>query len=98
MKAYSVLLTGLAADKKVHYLQRGVGHYGVFNGSRFRAEVAPRIADFMLTLARPAPPVRAREASLAAARLILPWPAAGYPPIQKLGRIFFLTGAFSKHS
>ena len=24
---------------------RGVGHYGVFNGSRFRAEIAPRIAD-----------------------------------------------------
>jgi poly(3-hydroxybutyrate) depolymerase len=24
-----------------------VGHYGVFNGSRFRAEIAPRIVDFM---------------------------------------------------
>jgi len=24
-------------DKKAHYLQLGVGHYGVFNGSRFRA-------------------------------------------------------------
>jgi poly(3-hydroxybutyrate) depolymerase len=27
-----------------------VGHYGVFNGSRFRAEIAPRIADFILNL------------------------------------------------
>ena len=36
-------------ERKAHYLQLGVGHYGVFNGSRFRAEVAPRIADFMLT-------------------------------------------------
>ena len=27
----------------------GVGHYGVFNGSRFRAEIAPRIADFVLS-------------------------------------------------
>ena len=26
-----------------------VGHYGVFNGSRFRAEIAPRIADFVLS-------------------------------------------------
>jgi poly(3-hydroxybutyrate) depolymerase len=34
----------------VHHLQLGVGHYGVFNGSRFRSEIAPRIADFMLTL------------------------------------------------
>jgi poly(3-hydroxybutyrate) depolymerase len=34
-------------EKRVHYLQPKVGHYGVFNGSRFRAEVAPRIADFI---------------------------------------------------
>ena len=26
----------------------GVGHYGVFNGSRFRSEIAPRIAEFIL--------------------------------------------------
>jgi poly(3-hydroxybutyrate) depolymerase len=32
---------------KVHYTQMGVGHYGVFNGSRFRSEIAPRIADFI---------------------------------------------------
>jgi len=24
-----------------------VGHYGIFNGSRFRTEIAPRIAAFM---------------------------------------------------
>jgi poly(3-hydroxybutyrate) depolymerase len=34
---------------KVHYMQPAVGHYGVFNGSRFRAEIAPRIADFVLS-------------------------------------------------
>jgi poly(3-hydroxybutyrate) depolymerase len=43
------LCANLPAAKKVHYLQPGVGHYGVFNGSRFRAEIAPRIADFMLS-------------------------------------------------
>ena len=47
------LCTNLPADKKRHYLQPGVGHYGVFNGSRFRAEVAPRIADFILSVERP---------------------------------------------
>jgi poly(3-hydroxybutyrate) depolymerase len=31
----------------VHYLQHEVGHYGVFNGSRYRAEIAPRIRDFI---------------------------------------------------
>jgi poly(3-hydroxybutyrate) depolymerase len=43
------LCVNLPADRKVHYLQPGVGHYGVFNGSRFRAEIAPRIADFILS-------------------------------------------------
>ena len=33
--------------KREHYLQPEVGHYGVFNGYRFRAEIAPRIAAFI---------------------------------------------------
>ena len=43
------LCTGLPESKRVHYLQKGVGHYGVFNGSRFRSEIAPRISDFIAT-------------------------------------------------
>ena len=43
------LLANLPDDLKTHWLQPGVGHYGVFNGSRFRAEIAPRIADFVLS-------------------------------------------------
>ena len=43
------LCVNIPADKRVHYLQPAVGHYGVFNGSRFRAEIAPRIADFALS-------------------------------------------------
>lgn len=43
------LCTGLAADWKIHYTQPGVGHYGVFNGSRWRSEICPRLADFILT-------------------------------------------------
>ena len=30
-------------------MQPAVGHDDVFNGSRFRAEIAPRIADFVLS-------------------------------------------------
>lgn len=30
-----------------HYVQPKVGHYGVFNGSRFRAQIAPRILNFV---------------------------------------------------
>jgi poly(3-hydroxybutyrate) depolymerase len=48
-KAAHQLLSRLPDELKAHWLQPGVGHYGVFNGSRFRAEIAPRIADFVLT-------------------------------------------------
>ncbi|HTV36569.1 MAG TPA: polyhydroxyalkanoate depolymerase [Xanthobacteraceae bacterium] len=44
------LCANIPADRKAHWLQTNVGHYGVFNGSRFRAEIAPRIADFVLSM------------------------------------------------
>jgi poly(3-hydroxybutyrate) depolymerase len=44
------LCVNIPAEKRVHYLQPKVGHYGVFNGSRFRAEIQPRISDFMVSL------------------------------------------------
>ena len=43
------LTVNLPAAKRAHYLQKGVGHYGVFNGSRFRTEIVPRIAEFIGT-------------------------------------------------
>jgi poly(3-hydroxybutyrate) depolymerase len=43
------LCTNIPAERQAHWLQPGVGHYGVFNGSRFRAEIAPRISDFILS-------------------------------------------------
>lgn len=41
------LTTGLPDDKKFHYEATGVGHYGIFNGSRFTANILPRIAQFI---------------------------------------------------
>jgi poly(3-hydroxybutyrate) depolymerase len=41
------LCTSLAEPLREHHLQAGVGHYGVFNGSRFRAEIAPKIRTFI---------------------------------------------------
>jgi poly(3-hydroxybutyrate) depolymerase len=43
------LCANIPSERKAHYLADGVGHYGVFNGSRFRADIAPRIADFILS-------------------------------------------------
>jgi len=40
------LCAKIPAARRLHYVQEGVGHYGVFNGSRFRQEIAPRIRDF----------------------------------------------------
>lgn len=40
------LCASIPPARKLHHLQEGVGHYGVFNGSRFRRDIAPRIVDF----------------------------------------------------
>jgi poly(3-hydroxybutyrate) depolymerase len=43
------LTPNLVPSKKAYHLQKGVGHYGVFHGTRFQAEIAPRIANFIQT-------------------------------------------------
>jgi poly(3-hydroxybutyrate) depolymerase len=48
-EAAHVLCANVPPSRKVHWLQPDVGHYGVFNGSRFRAEIVPRISDFALS-------------------------------------------------
>jgi poly(3-hydroxybutyrate) depolymerase len=45
--AAQTLCSSLPDAKREHHLQPGVGHYGVFNGSRFRAEIAPKIRRFV---------------------------------------------------
>lgn len=37
----------IPSHKKKHYVQSGVGHYGVFNGRRWRESIAPVISDFI---------------------------------------------------
>jgi poly(3-hydroxybutyrate) depolymerase len=52
-EATHALCSSIPMQRRVHYVQKGVGHYGVFNGSRFRSEIVPRISDFMLSAASP---------------------------------------------
>ena len=47
-EAAHALCANIPAAKQKHHLQMGVGHYGVFSGSKFRAEVAPMISQFLL--------------------------------------------------
>jgi poly(3-hydroxybutyrate) depolymerase len=47
-RAAHALCTGLADSMKQHHEQAGVGHYGLFNGRRFREEIKPLIAAFIM--------------------------------------------------
>lgn len=46
-KAALDLATGLAKSKKQYLLAEGAGHYGIFNGSRWRDKIAPVVEAFM---------------------------------------------------
>lgn len=48
-KAAQKLCSSLAVEKKKHHLQKGVGHYGLFNGRKFREFVLPVMLDFIKT-------------------------------------------------
>lgn len=57
-KAAQTICTNIPEHMRMHYMQPDVGHYGVFNGSRFRREIAPRIVAFQREHARHAKPVK----------------------------------------
>jgi poly(3-hydroxybutyrate) depolymerase len=46
-KAALDLATGLAKGKKRYFLAEGAGHYGIFNGSRWRDTIAPVVEEFI---------------------------------------------------
>jgi poly(3-hydroxybutyrate) depolymerase len=46
-EAALALCPNLPFAKKQHYIQIKVGHYGVFNGSRWRHHIQPRVREFI---------------------------------------------------
>ena len=46
-KAALKLTPKLSDTKKAYYLAEGAGHYGIFNGSKWREKVAPTVEDFI---------------------------------------------------
>ncbi len=46
-KAALDLATGLNASRKRYYMAEGAGHYGIFNGSKWRGKVAPVVEEFI---------------------------------------------------
>jgi poly(3-hydroxybutyrate) depolymerase len=45
--AAHTLCANIPNDRREHLVQRGVGHFGIFNGRRWRTEVAPRVIEFI---------------------------------------------------
>jgi len=48
------LCTGVPESRKRHLLQEGVGHYGVFSGSRWESAIYPLLRDFVAAAQKPA--------------------------------------------
>ena len=60
------LCVNIPDSKRPHYLQLDVGHYGIFNGSRFRNEIVPRMREFWAAIdgkpAKAIPPAKVNSA------------------------------------
>ena len=41
------VFSGIPDDRRKNHVQEGVGHYGVFSGSKFQASIYPVIRDFI---------------------------------------------------
>lgn len=57
------VMTNIPAARRGHHLQEGVGHYGVFSGSKFQNSIYPAIRDFIFRIgAMEAEPLPVRAA------------------------------------
>jgi len=57
-RAANDLCVNIPESRKHYYLAEGVGHYGVFNGSRFRKLIVPRIREFIAGIDAGAEPAK----------------------------------------
>jgi poly(3-hydroxybutyrate) depolymerase len=72
-EAAHALCRNIPSDRRRHWLQPGVGHYGVFNGSRFRRDIVPRIDEFFAAVSAS----QSRRTSSSSSRAA--GPASGVP-------------------
>lgn len=49
-KAAIDLCSGIPDQRKHYHLQKGVGHFGIFNGRRYREKIVPLILEFITNL------------------------------------------------
>jgi poly(3-hydroxybutyrate) depolymerase len=55
------LCKNLAPSKQYHLMQEGVGHYGIFNGQKWRTKIMPVVRNFMRQQDRSVDPVPAAD-------------------------------------
>jgi len=66
--AANELCVNIPEWKRLHHMQLEAGHYGVFNGSRFRKQIVPFIRRFIAIVdERPAKPTKPNAAGKAVA-------------------------------
>jgi poly(3-hydroxybutyrate) depolymerase len=46
-EAAQILCRNIPSEKRKHLLAKGVGHYGIFSGRKFREQIYPQIRDFI---------------------------------------------------
>jgi poly(3-hydroxybutyrate) depolymerase len=86
--AAHTLCTSVAPERREHFECPRVGHYGIFNGKRFRAEIAPRMARFM----RAHDPCSTADLSIAQLEQMAAMPESGRRPHELEGLAFSFPG------
>lgn len=46
-EAAHTMCRSISDDKRIHHIQEGAGHYGIFSGSKYRQHIRPLISDFI---------------------------------------------------
>jgi poly(3-hydroxybutyrate) depolymerase len=69
-QAAHYLCLGLPTELKEDYIQPHVGHYGVFNGKRFREEIYPRVRAFVRRMEKAAPRAQSTLSPVASGEVV----------------------------
>ncbi|MDP2546832.1 MULTISPECIES: polyhydroxyalkanoate depolymerase [unclassified Oceanobacter] len=82
------LCSGIPADRKQHMEAEGVGHYGIFNGRRFRELIAPKIKAFIAEQPiRESQDVAAAESKAGVTDVVKPAAPSAPEPASALARV-----------
>jgi len=70
---------------KRHHFEKGVGHYGIFNGRRWREQIMPQVRDFVRAYDKPARlgPITERGTLHMPTDKFIPRVSSGKPPVVK---------------